>query len=943
MRDIVKITLRTIKKSLGRYVAIFAIIALGVGFFTGLRITREAMVDTGDDYLKNHKFYDIRLISTLGFTQEEIESLAEIRGVEAVEGSNSMDIIYKSGDNSESVLKLHSITNSINTLELIDGRFPEAPDECVVDARNFSSSYIERKIILATSNDESVFDSLHYSEFKIVGIVNSPLYINFERGSTTLGNGKVSGFTYVSQEAFKGEYYTEIYLTLKNSYTIYEEEYKTFIEDFNYTIKPICNSLLIERFNNIKSEIQEKLNEGLAEYEVGLKEYENGELLAKVQIALLWAEVEIKEGAYNAACEAVDYLNDLLAKALESNLTSQETFDELNKKLKEAKFELDVKHEDYEIAREEYNKKKDEIEANLEEGKCALEEAKIQLDDVQAELNSLKKPELYILDRNTNIGYVSFENDSAIVLGISAVFPIFFFLVAALVCNTTMTRMVTEERGHIGTLKALGFGTYEIKTIYVIYAGSSAILGCIFGFFFGSYIIPAIIWEVYAIMYGFAPITYLISVPLFVISLLVSVMCSVGVTLISCGKILKEVPASLIRPKDLLGGNKTIFEKIPLISKCFGFFGKISIRNTFKYKSRFIMMILGIAGCTALLITGFGVDNSVSGIVDEQFDKIMSYDFILSLKKAINDTEAEEFADNSSFEIKNMLFLYEETLTIEKDGVSKQINLNVPAVDEISDFIYLKNGNRKIEIPRKGEAVISRGIAKNMNINVGDTINLVDTSMKRFTFIVADICDNHVSNYVYVSQASYSAQNNGVCEYNRICCNVKEDSDLHSVASNSASHENVSALSINADTRKGLDDMFNCLNLIIYLICICAGSLAFIVIYNLTNLNISERIREIATLKVLGFKKSESALYVFRETAFQSIIGIIFGIPLGILLHRFVMSQIKIDLVTFDNVIHTSSYLISAALTIVFLIFVDFILYGKIKKINAAEALKSVE
>ena len=230
-----------------------------------------------------------------------------------------------------------------------------------------------------------------------------------------------------------------------------------------------------------------------------------------------------------------------------------------------------------------------------------------------------------------------------------------------------------------------------------------------------------------------------------------------------------------------------------------------------------------------------------------------------------------------------------------------------------------------------------------MNIKIGDTISLTDSSMKRFTFTVADVCDNHVSNYIYVSKASYSSQNNGKCEYNRICCNVKEGMDLHTVASNSASHENVMALGINADTRKGLDDMFNCLNLIVCLVCICAGALAFIVIYNLTNLNISERIREIATLKVIGFKKSESALYVFRETAFQSIIGVIFGVPLGILLHGFVISQIKIDLVTFDKVIHTSSYLISAVLTFVFLILVDFILYGKIKKINAAESLKSVE
>ncbi|MBE6544140.1 MAG: FtsX-like permease family protein, partial [Ruminococcaceae bacterium] len=580
---------------------------------------------------------------------------------------------------------------------------------------------------------------------------------------------------------------------------------------------------------------------------------------------------------------------------------------------------------------------------NLEDGKKALDDARSQLDSAQEELNSIEAPQLYVLARNTNVGYVSFENDTAIVLAISTVFPVFFFLVAALVCNTTMSRMVNEERGKIGTLKALGFATKEIRLIYILYAGSSSLLGCFFGFFVGSYAIPTIIWEVYKILYGFAPLNVLFSVPLLLISLVVSLVCSVGVTLVSCNKMLKETPASLIRPRDLLGGNRSLLERIPLLKNCLGFFGKISIRNTFKYKSRLVMMILGIAGCTALLITGFGIDDSISGIVDEQFNKIMSYDYILSLKNPIDDEEAEEFKDDSSFEIKNMLFLYEETLTIEKNGVTKQINLNVPSSDNISDFIFLKDNEREIPIPQKGEAVISRAIADAFGIKVGDTVNLTSSSMKQFNFKIADICDNHVSNYIYVSKATYSAQNAGVCLYNRICANVKEDSDLHAVAAESASHENVIALGINSDTRKSLDDMLSCLNLIVYLVCICAGALAFIVIYNLTNLNISERIREIATLKVLGFKKSESALYVFRETAIQSMAGILFGIPLGILLHSFVMAQIKIDFVSFDTVIHTSSFIISAILTVVFLVFVDIILYRKIEKINPAEALKSVE
>lgn len=943
MKNIIKITLRTIKGSLGRFIAIFAIIALGVGFFSGLRICRDAMVNTGDKFLKDHSLFDIRLISTYGFTNDEIKSIYELRNVESAEGAFSTDIVYKSGDNSESVLKLHSITDTLNTLELVKGRFPENNDECVVDARKFDSSFIGRKIILTESNSNSVLDSLSCNEFKVVGIVNSPLYISFERGSSTVGNGKVDGFMFVSKDAFTSSIYTEMYIKLKNDYKIYDEEYKDFIEDFEYTVKPVCTNLLEERFNLLKSDAQQKINEGLVEYEAGLEEYNKSEILAKTQIALLWASVELTEKTYTTALDTVEYLEELLEKAHNTDLTTKEQYDELSKKLAEAKFELDIKLDNFEKESVKYQEQKNRIESELKNGKKTLDEAKIQLDEAQNEVDSMLNPELYILSRSTNIGYVSFENDTAIVLGISTVFPVFFFLVAALVCNTTMSRMVNEERGQIGTLKALGFETREIKLIYVLYAGSSAILGCIFGFFLGSYAIPTIIWEVYKILYGFAPLEILMSIPLLLVSLFVSVICSVGVTLISCSRMLKETPASLIRPKDLLGGNRSLLEKIPVLNKCFGFFDKISIRNTFKYKSRLIMMILGIAGCTALLITGFGIDDSISGIVDEQFDTIMSYDYMLTLKNPIDDNEAKEFEDNASFEVKNMLFVYEEALTLEKDGTSKQINLNVPSSDEISDFIYLKDGKRKIDLPQKGEAVITKAIAEAFSIKIGDTVSLTNSSMKRFNFTVADICDNHVSNYIYVSKATYMAQNGGECLYNRICANIKEGSDLHSVAAESASHENVMSLGINADTRRSLDDMLSCLNLIVYLVCICAGALAFIVIYNLTNLNISERIREIATLKVLGFKKSESALYVFRETAIQSIGGIVVGIPLGILLHAFVMSQIKIDFVSFETIIHTSSFVISSVLTIVFLIFVDTILYGKIKKINAAEALKSVE
>ncbi len=943
MDNIIKLTLRSIKKSFGRFIAIFAIIALGVGFFSGLRITRDAMVDTGNEYLEHRDMFDIRLLSNYGFTEKEIEKLSELRYVETVKGSYFMDIVYKSDNNSESALKLHSITDGVNTPELIEGRFPESSNECVLDARNFSSSYIGRKIILTDSNSEDVLNGLSYREYKVVGLVSSPLYINFDRGTTNLANGKVSGFMYVLPETFTAEAYSELFLKLKHDYFIYTDEYKNFIEDFQYSLKPVCSEITKGRLDSIVFDAQKKINAGLAEYEAGLKEYEKGELLAKGKLALSFAALEISKIAYDSAVAGFQKIEDVISNSINNGTLTDTAYEELLILLQTTKDELEVKRNEYNTKKAEYEAEKKSVEEELESAKKQLDDAKAELDSAMAEIDSMEEAKYYILTRETNYGYVSFENDTKIVYAISSVFPVFFFLVAALVCNTTMSRMVVEERGQIGILKALGFKRAEIHLSYLLYSGIAAILGCVFGFLLGSYAIPAIIWEVYKILYGFAKIKFLFSIPLFLISLAVSLICSVGVTFVSTKRILKEAPASLIRPKEHINGKLSFIERIPLIKHSLGFFGKISIRNTLKYKGRLVMMILGIAGCTALLIAGFGIDDSIAGMVDEQYENIMSYDYILSLKSPMTKDEIDSSFSDYQNGIKESLFIYEETVSVTKGDTTKQLTLSVPAKSDISSFINLKNGNEGIFIPGKDECVITRGIASVMDIKIGDTLTFTDSNGKKLTYTVAAICDNHVGNYVYVSSSTYFTADTDEKKFNRICINVREGNNVHDVAALSVSNENVSSISINSDTRKGLDDMLECLNLIVYLVIICAGALAFIVIYNLTNLTITERLRELATLKVIGFKKIETGMYIFRESALQSLGGIIVGLPLGILLLGFVMDQIKIDFVSFDSVIHTSTYIISVLLTLVFLVLVDLILFGKIKKINAAEALKSVE
>ena len=1058
-------TFREIKKSFGRYFAILAIVALGVAFFSGLKITQSVMVHSADVYLKDLQFYDYRLVSTLGFTEENVEALAEKEDVRAAEGAISAEILYKDAGENERVIKMHSIAEKVNKLKLVAGEMPQSADECVVDSALFSEDAIGSKLVLSENNTTDDLDKFAYKEYTITGLVQSPCYIQFERGNTSIGNGRISGFAYILKDGFTVDYDTEIYIKFDEDYDIYSDEYDSYIDAKEADWEVYTKEQADIRYEKIvkdaqdeldekKEELEEKRAEAEAELESAKQQLTDGEteisdgknqiasakteLSAKAselqsgkdalsskaaelesasqqisgqESALAAKKAEYEQGlnAYLAAKQQVtDQRNSLeAAKAqltentpgyeemlaqIEAGLTEVAGAEaELNAKnaeleaaagqlssaesqlaaakqqiedgknaLAAAEAELTDGENQLAAAKEQIEEKEDQLEAaeteladgllqyqeNQSEFDEQMQDADDQIADAQSKIDEIEKPETYVLDRNTNVGYVCLKNDSGVVKGIANVFPVFFFLVAALICMTTMNRMVEEQRTQIGVLKALGFSEGKIMGKYLFYSGSAAISGTLIGYVLGIHFFPLVIITAYGIVYKMGGIYYVSDLPLALVSLTVAVLCSVGTTWLSCHKELKEVAADLMRPKAPKAGKRVFLEHVPFIWKRLKFLQKVSVRNIVRYKKRFFMMVIGISGCTALLMMGFGVRDSVVAVADQQYEEIQLYDIGVTLKDGKMPGEADLKSLDSVLEKENAAGMYamEKTIDLVTDKGTKSIHMvAVENPDEVGDFISLHTKKQEpIAYPKEGEAVLSKKVAETYAVKKGDTILLRDSDNNEMHLKVTGICENHIYNYVYIAPESYEKQIGDVV-FKNVYVRLPDASDIHEVSAALMKADGVTAVTVNSDMLSRISQMMSCMNYIVIIIIICAGALAFIVLYNLNNINITERVREIATIKVLGFYPKETASYVFRENMVLTAIGCGLGLILGKWFHRFVMGEIQIDMVSFNVQINAVSYLFSVLLTMGFAWIVNCMMTGKLERINMAESLKSID
>ncbi len=1146
---------QSILKSMGRYLAIVMIIALGASLFVGLLMTKADMVETGQRFMDQQNMFDIRVMNSYGWTASDVEALSQLTGIADIEGLAYTDVIAHKGDSEEdSVYRFYALTDIIDLASLRGGRMPESADECVIVGYEQDDSILGTTLTLSQTNDEDTLETMTCQTYTIVGYVATPLYMDMNRGTTSVGSGSISNILFAPQEAFNLDYYAEIHITLPGDYAIYSDAYNDAMEDAAEEIEPLAQTLADARLVDVKEQAQESYREGLKEYAEGVWEYDQGKqearqelesayqqlLDAKQEIAdseaqlasgqeqldaaisqLYAAEAELNEGKEqletikSALTLPLDTAEALLESSYQDALAQQETLAAeiqaidgqiaaLNASMAEDGAELDalnssISQLDAEIAgldaaiqlaqatrnalslmpelyadqiaqldasiaamesqrsayaaqreseaaraealnallaeplaqREELEQQKSDLQtqkdsvdqtvsglesslatlessrqkieaqfasseaeiaegeqqiaegwaeiyasqqqiadgqAALEEGKAELSQgfadyetgraevlqeladAKLELQDAKQTLIDAKETiadmtsnSVIILDRNSNIGYNSLDSASDIVQGVSRVFPVFFLLVASLVCITTMTRMIEEERTQIGTLKALGYTNGAIISKYLFYAGSGAILGCGLGVLVGSAVFPVILWQAYKIMlYLTEDIALVFHWPLCaaVVGIYTAVMLLV--TWYCCRRTLREVPAELIRPKAPNPGKKIFLEYLPFWPKI-SFLNKVTLRNIFRYRQRLMMMLVGIGGCTALLVTGFGLRDSIVNVADYQFDTVTTYDIAVYFTDGQSDEEQAKFlSDVTKAGAESAMFYHQSSIDLEVDKSVKEIYL-ISVGEGVEEFIDFHSGDDPLSLPGLNEVLLSSGVADALGVSTGDTVTMRNADLQTLELTVAGIYDNHVYNYAIVLPETIEYQWGEAPEMQMAFVIAGEEQDIHALGAEISGMHDVMNVSVNQDLADMVGGMMDAMDLVVWVIVFCAGLLAVTVLYNLTNININERMREIATIKVLGFNSGETAAYVFKENLSLTAAGAVLGLGLGYLLLLFVMSQIKIDMVWFKTLVEPVSYFLSIGLTLLAACVVDFVFYFRLEKINMAEALKSVE
>lgn len=711
-------------------------------------------------------------------------------------------------------------------------------------------------------------------------------------------------------------------------------------------MKPFLPQSWIDELEKQLNRAEEEINKQETELENALPDIDAAWYqVAEGQLKLTDARKEWQEGWDEYQTNLTDYEEGL--KEVEENKIKIE---DGKRKLTEAEEELKDAEADYQEALETFDKEKKEAEEELEPAKEELKDAREKLDDAKEQLKELEVPKWYVLDRTSNQSYTEFGQDAERIGAIGEVFPVIFFLVAALVALTTMTRMVEEERTQIGTLKALGYSDGKIALKYLFYAISASFIGSIWGMFAGQKILPYIIINAYKILYNNLPkILMPMSVSYSLMATAAAVLCVCLATWFACGRELKAQPSILMRPAAPKSGKRVILEHIPLIWKHLNFTKKATVRNLFRYKKRFFMTIFGIAGCMALLLVAFGLKDAIYVVGNEQFVNIIKYHAAITLEDDVTDIERENIikALQDDERITSRMSAHQHLYDANKNGVTKEVYLIVPEdTEKIKEFITIRERVSKKELQlTKDGAVISEKLAKLLNVTVGDTISLQEDETDYGEVVISGITENYYMNYLYMSPVYYQSVFGEKPTYNTILTyNISAEQDMEeAIGKDVLTIPGVSQITFYSSLAQKVKDLLKSIDSVIMVLVVSAGALAFIVLYNLNNINVTERKRELSTLKVLGFYDGEVSAYVLRENIALTIIGCIAGVVLGTFLTRFVALTAEVDLMMFGREIKPESYLYSVLLTFLFTAIVNIVMHFSLKKVDMIEALKSVE
>ncbi|WP_458632106.1 ABC transporter permease [Paenibacillus sp. CMAA1364] len=832
----VKTIIREIKQSLGRFISIFAIVALGVGFLAGLLASTPNMKSSVDKYYDDYRMADIHIKGTMGLTAADLDAVSAIEDIENIMPVYVSDSLMTTNDNEVLTTRIFGLpldkfnqndAGAINRLELLDGRMPQADNEVVVERSGGYLSEIQLGTTLTITEEDGkvnpVDDILNKQQYQVVGIVGNPFYFSMERETSRIGNGGIGAIMYMNESNYTLENYTDFYITLKGAaeLTSFTEAYDTFVEE---------SVIQMEEVGKSRSEI------------------------------------------FNS---------------------------ELSSKLGEE------------------------------------------------QMASIPPPKWFVLDRNANVSYVSFSVNADKVAAIAKVFPIFFLLVAALVALTTMTRMVEEERTQIGTLKALGYSRSVIMSKYIIYCGLASVIGSIVGLLGGFQLLPQVLYNAYGQSYHLPEFVTQFNWMFASVSSVLAIFCTMVATISACHHALKEKPATLMLPRAPKAGKRIFLERIHFLWSRMKFTHKATARNLIRYKKHFFMTVIGIGGCTALIVTGFGLNDSVKSIANTQYDEIMKYDLLIGLDGSTSmDGVLNDFLNDKKL-VNHHTEVFSETGEAKRKGQNTSTTIYVPTTSkELKEVIDLRERKGSHEIHFDDSAVVvTEMLANTLRIGVGDTFSLANADDESAEFKLTGIAENYVGSYVYINKSDYSRAYQKEPDFNTllVTTSTMDASQQESTITNILNDDAVSNAVFTAQTKKSFDSLVSSINSVVIVLIMAAGALAIIVLYNLTNINIEERRKELATLRVLGFHHKEVGWYIFRETTILSIIGTIVGLGLGVLLHDFVITTAGNTEMMFGQRISGLSFILSAVVTLMFTFIVDVIMYFKLKKIEMVDSMKAVD
>jgi putative ABC transport system permease protein len=870
---------REIWRTKARFISIFAIIMLGVSFFAGIKATGPDMLNTAGTFYRELRLMDLKVQTTYGLTEDNIKVLSNVPGIDEIQPGYSTDVFI--GDNAL-ILKVFSYKTdqSLNQYRMMEGHLPEQSGEIVLDDGLVGKYALGDKVTFSRNGkDEELLSDFGTLEYTVVGFARSAQYVQ-KKGRGTSGIGKGT------VDAFAA---------------IPEADFK----------QPIYT----EAYLSFKDTAEVKAYS--QEYEALIEQHTKAvkQVLSDVPEARL-AEIRMEgEKELSSARKQVSDVEQQLA---------------------------DLKRQPEEVQLNQA--------ANINVIAAGVVSAKEELAEGEQKLAELALPKLYVTDRNANPGYAEYKDNADRLSAIASAFPVFFFLIAALVSLTTMTRMVEEQRLQIGTLKALGYGNREIMAKFLVYGTLASLAASVAGLALGFTLFPTIIYDAYSSLYNLPDIIKSFYPVYSVISIIVALICTTMTAWIAARVELRSNASILMRPKAPKSGQRILLERISIVWKRLSFVQKVTARNLFRYKQRMFMTVFGVAGCTALILTGFGLKDSIGSISGQQFGGIIKYDALVALHEDVStdvlDTYKQLIAGESA--ITGTLEVAQETMTTQGKGVHDQdVELFVPAsVDSLANFVELRDrGNEKERKLTDEGAIISEKLAKLYGLQSGDSLTVVDNDNEVFKVQVAGITENYVMHYVYMTPAYYSSVfgidpvfNTELLNYNTQDT-VWEDKFSEKLTANGR----VAAVIFSNSLGSAFDEIMESMNVVTVVLIVSAAALAFVVLYNLTNINVSERIRELSTIKVLGFYDKEVTMYIYRENLLLSTLGIVAGSGLGIVLHSFVLKTAELDATLFVPIIKWPSYIYAALLTLLFSGIVMAFMHIKLKRIHMIEALKSVE